>query len=165
METTERLALPLLVPGQAQKELYHNEALEALDLLVAAVVEDLPQDSPPADPPIGSTFLVGDSPAGDWEGHAGHLAGFGSGGWRFAVPIVGTQVFVRSSVTCAVFTAGGWEIGSVRGSRLILDGQQVVGPRAAAIADPAGGASVDAEARSAIGQILITLRQHGLISP
>ena len=37
-DSTARLALPFLAPGQAQKELYHNEALSRLDLLVQTVV-------------------------------------------------------------------------------------------------------------------------------
>lgn len=151
-------------PGQAQKEFYHNEALETLDMLVAGAVEDLPQNDPPASPQIGSTYIVGDLPTADWSAYAGQIAGYGNAGWRFTAPIVGTRVFVRSTETCALYTASGWEIGSIRGSRLLVDGQQVVGPRTAAIADPSGGISVDAEARSAVAQILGALRQHGLIS-
>jgi hypothetical protein len=40
----------------------------------------------------------------------------------------------------------------------------VVGPQAAAIADPDGGAVVDGEARTAIAAILAALRSHGLIA-
>jgi hypothetical protein len=46
---------------------------------------------------------------------------------------------------------------------LLLDGVQVVGTRASAIASPAGGTTVDSEARATIGQLLEALRQHGLI--
>jgi len=46
---------------------------------------------------------------------------------------------------------------------LFIDGEQVVGTRAAAIAAPSGGAIVDTEARAAVSQILEGLRQHGLI--
>lgn len=45
----------------------------------------------------------------------------------------------------------------------MIGGQQVVGARAGAIGSPAGGSTVDAEARGAIGQILSALRTHGLI--
>jgi hypothetical protein len=38
-----------------------------------------------------------------------------------------------------------------------------VKPRAAGIASPAGGSTVDTQARSTIDQILATLREHGLI--
>jgi hypothetical protein len=40
---------------------------------------------------------------------------------------------------------------------------QVVGSRLAAIPGPSSGATVDAEGRAAINQILAALRQHGLI--
>jgi len=46
---------------------------------------------------------------------------------------------------------------------LFVEGDQVVGSRAPGIVDPAGGATVDNEARGAVGQILGALRQHGLI--
>ena len=46
----------------------------------------------------------------------------------------------------------------------MVGGEKVVGARAAAIADPASGGMVDAEARSAVGQILEALRGHGLIA-
>jgi hypothetical protein len=51
----------------------------------------------------------------------------------------------------------------VRGDALVIGGNQVVGPRAAAIDSPADGAVIDVEARAAIAAILDALRQHGLI--
>jgi len=45
----------------------------------------------------------------------------------------------------------------------VIGGEQVIGSRAAAIADPAAGATVDNEARTAIDAILDALREHGLI--
>ena len=75
----------------------------------------------------------------------------------------GLVAFVKSTAVWALFRSGAWELGTVRGSSLVLAGQQVVGARAAAIAAPAGGTTIDAESRTAIGQILTALRQHGLI--
>lgn len=43
-----------------------------------------------------------------------------------------------------------------------INSQQVVGPRLAAITAPAGGSTVDAEARTAIGTIISRLQSHGL---
>ena len=164
MDSTERLALPLLAPGQAQKELSHNEALQLLDIAVAASVEGPPENDPPAEPEVGSTYLVGDAPTGEWSSFAGNLAGFGVAGWRFVAPMIGTRVFVKNSQTFGVYSAAGWEIGTVRGSSVIIDGLQVVGPRNGSIADPVGGTIIDGEARFAIAGILAALRQHGLIS-
>jgi hypothetical protein len=46
---------------------------------------------------------------------------------------------------------------------LFVQGEQVVGSRAAPIVDPAGGSVIDSEARSSLTQILGALRAHGLI--
>jgi hypothetical protein len=85
------------------------------------------------------------------------------GGWVRSFPRDGLIAFVKSTGVWALFQSGVWELGTVRGSSLVLGGQQVVGTRAAAIAGPAGGSTIDAESRTAIGQILSALRQHGLI--
>lgn len=45
-----------------------------------------------------------------------------------------------------------------------VNGTKVVGPRGAAITAPTGGATVDAEARTAIGVIISRLQAHGLIA-
>lgn len=47
---------------------------------------------------------------------------------------------------------------------LRVAGTKVVGSQQAAIAAPTGGATTDAEARTAIGSILTALRSHGLIA-
>ena len=71
---------------------------------------------------------------------------------------------VKSTATVAAFLGGSWELGVVRGSQLLIGGQQVVGPRRPAIAGPSGGTIIDGEARAAIGEILSAMRQHGLIA-
>jgi hypothetical protein len=113
---------------------------------------------------LGSCYLVGESPSGDWAGHSGQLAGYTQGGWRFIAPRRGMSVRINASGNFAVFGAGGWEIGIGRVSKLFVGGEQVVGARAAAIADPAGGATVDSEARETLLEVLAALRQHGLIA-
>ena len=163
MVATARLSLPLLSAGQAQKELVHNEALQAIDMLVAAAVEEPPLAAPPAAPAVGATYIVASVPSGDWTGKAHYLACFTAGRWRFATARDGMVAFVRSSSLWAVFRDGAWDLGSLRGSSLILGGQQVVGPRLAGIAAPSGGTVIDSQARAAVVQILAALREHGLI--
>jgi hypothetical protein len=163
MSGTARLSMPLLSPGQAQKELFHNEALQMLDMLVAAAVEDAPRASPPASPVLGECHVVAANPTGDWAGMDQCLAAFTSGGWRFIPPGEGMIAYIRSSGIWAVYRSGAWELGALRGSSVVIDGLQVVGGRAAAIPAPQGGATVDAEARTAIGEVLNALRQHGLV--
>jgi len=58
----------------------------------------------------------------------------------------------------------GWEIGTVRCTSVIVNGNKVLGDRSGAIAAPQGGSVVDAEARASLNAVLAALRQHGLIS-
>lgn len=163
MPASPRLALPFLAAGQAQKEWFHNEALQTLDLVTMAAVEEGPRASPPASPIAGSCYIIGPSPTGDWVGRAGQLAGYTSGGWRFVMPFDGMTVFVRSQAAPALYRANAWEVGTIRCTGLLVGGQQVIGARASAIANPSGGTVVDTEARVAIASILSAMRQHGLI--
>ena len=163
MTATPRFALPFLTPGQAQKELFHNEALQSLDVLVAAAVEGLPLAAPPASPVVGNCYLVAAAATGAWAGKAHHLAAYTSGGWRFIAPRDGLNAYVKSNGATAAYRSGTWVIGDLSGSQVSVDGTKVVGARGAAIPNPSGGATVDAEARTAIGSILAAMRDHGLI--
>ena len=160
--TTPRLALPLLQPGQAQKELFHNESLIRLDIAVQGTALAAGANVPPGDPADGDCWILGDSPEGAWAGNAGQIAGWTPAGWRFVKPCEGTRLWIAADHAFALFSQGGWALGRSYG-RLFIDGVQLVGPRAAAIAEPAGGMTVDAEARSAITSILEALRGHGLV--
>jgi hypothetical protein len=163
MSGTARFAFQFLSAGQAQKEVTVNESLQALDLLVAAAVEQEPIADPPASPAAGACYLVDSSPTGAWAGKPQSVAGYTSGGWRFIEPVEGLSVFVKSAAQFAFYRAGAWEMGVMRGTSVLIGGKQVVGSRAAAIASPAGGSTIDVEARSTLDEILGALRQHGLI--
>ncbi|WP_309661483.1 DUF2793 domain-containing protein [Sphingomonas sp.] len=143
--------------------MFHNEALQVMDVLVAGAVEGLPLAAPPASPTIGNCYIIAGSPTGLWVGHAQQLAAFTSGGWRFVAPRDGMSFYVASNGKIAVYHGGAWEIGTLNGSQLAVDGLKVVGSRALAIVAPAGGTTIDSEARTAIGLVLATMRQHGLI--
>jgi hypothetical protein len=148
---------------QAQKEFFHNEALQTLDLLVAAAVEEGPRSSPPTSAATGACYIVGSSPSGAWAGKNACLAGYTSGGWRFISPLEGMTAYVKATGTWANYHDGSWDLGSLRGASLVLGGVQVVGGRLGAIAGPSGGTTIDAESRTVINQMLAALRQHGLI--
>jgi hypothetical protein len=163
MNETARLALPLIAPGQAQKEMTHNEALAALDLLVQATVAGR-ADAPPADPEPGECWIVGDAPGGGWAGHAGALAGWSAAGWRFAAPREGMRAWDIDGAVPWTWRGGAWRRGEVRAVRLMVDGVKVVGAQAGAILDPAGGGTVDTQARAALSATLAALRAHGLIA-
>ncbi len=163
-DITPRLALPLLQPGQAQKETTHNEALVVLDLAVQASVLAVGTDVPPADPVAGNAWIVGTAPTGAWAGQAGAIAGWTPGGWRFVGSRDGMSAWSIADGQIARFVGGAWTLGVLAGSRVSIGGNDVVGARRAAIPAPAGGTVVDMEARAAIGAILGALRGHGLIS-
>lgn len=163
-EITPRLALPLLVPGQAQKEMFHNEALAALDLVVQASVAAIGINDPPATPALGACWIVGTAPTGAWAGQAGALAGWTAGGWRFVAASEGMAVWDQASGQVARRVGGAWLDGAVTASRIVVGGVQVVGAQRPAIAGPAVGSVIDAEARAAISSMLAALRAHGLIA-
>lgn len=162
-ERSPRLALPLLQPGQAQKETDHNEALTLLDIAAQAAVLAVGLDNPPVDPAPGECWIVGTAPTGAWNGYVGALAGWTAGGWRFVAPTPGMTAWSIADDMSARYEAGTWWLGEIRAERVLIDGVQVLGPRGSAIPDPAGGVSVDAEARAAISAMLNALRSHGLI--
>ena len=142
----------------------HNEALLALDAIVAGCVEEGPRASPPANPEPGQAFIVAQGAAGDWAGLGGKVMSFTSAGWRQLDPVEGLSLKVRSTGVDATYRNGAWELGAVRADRLVVDGEQVVGSRVAAISSPAGGTVVDGEVRACVAAILNALRAHGLIA-
>jgi len=120
--------------------------------------------APPAAPRIGQSWIVGATPTGDWIGHADALASWTDDGWRFQAPVPGLSAMVAASGAAARWDGAAWRVGEVRAERLLIGGVQVVGARRNAIGDPAGGATVDAEARTALAAILSALRAHGLVA-
>lgn len=158
MSETDRWALPLVEAGQAQKEMTHNEALARLDLLTAASVESVGLNTPPAAPSPGQCWVVGPAPTGAWIGHADALAGWTGGGWRFVTVREGLRVWSVADRGAVTFVDGAWRRG------VVIAGTQVVGQQRPAIAMPAGGATVDAEARAVLDTLLSALRAHGLIA-
>ncbi len=160
---TARLGMPMLQPGQAQKELYHNEALALIDIALHATVTAIGLDTPPASPTPGTNWIVGTAPTGAWEGAALQLAGWTAGGWRFVMPTEGMTVWSLADGLEGRFIGGSWIVGEARATRLKIGGVQVVGPQQPDIAPPSGGATIDAEARTVLTSILGALSAHGLI--
>jgi hypothetical protein len=162
---SERLALPFLYAGQAQKEITHNEALALLDIATQAGVVAAGADVPPDLPAPGACWLVGEAPQGDWAEHAGTIAGWTAGGWRFVAAREGMQVWDAATQRWLVRVGNAWEAGVLRGARVLIDGAQVVGARRPAIASAVGGSTVDVQARAVLETVLGALRGHGLIAP
>ncbi|WP_150291896.1 DUF2793 domain-containing protein [Sphingobium estronivorans] len=163
MDATFRWALPQLFAGQAQKELFHNEALTRIDMLLHGAVASADESVPPDAPAIGDCWIVAPGASGDWAGREGTVACWTEGGWRFVAPRAGLALWVADRGHGMAHDGAAWHDGAVRADGLHIAGSRVVGARGAGIADPSGGATVDPEARAAIAGILDAMRTHGLI--
>jgi hypothetical protein len=162
---TARCGLPFILPGQAQKELYHNEALQLIETIVQPVVEGGPINLPPASPAIGQIYIVGPEPSAGWGSPAaGALAVWTEGGWRFLPAFEGLAAVQRGSGLSWRHRRGEWELGAIDANSFRVAGEQVIGERQAAIDQPVGGSVQDVQARQAITTVLEALRQHGLIA-
>jgi len=139
---TTRFALPFLWSGQAQKEVFVNEALARLDALLHCAIESEMAASP-VSPAEGQAWLIAGAPSGEWEGKAGQLAYRENGAWRFVVPRDGMRILNRSN---------GQEM------RFFVSWQKPVAP-----AEPSGGSAVDVQARSAIVSLITALRATGVL--
>lgn len=139
---TPRLNLPLLFAGQAQKEFTVNEAHARIDALLHPAIEG-EADDPPASPAEGECWLAGTAPTGDWDGHAGELACYEAGTWIFIVPRDGIRLLDRSSGQLKLYR-GAWSA-------------------PAALSAPAGGTTIDAEARTAIADLITALSEAGVL--
>jgi hypothetical protein len=151
-QTTARHGLPLIVPGQAQKEMTHNEALALLDLIAQPSVVAIAPFTPPENPGLGECWIVGMDALGAWAGHEGAIAGWSAGGWRFAAPRDGMIVWNAESENFARYASGTWRVG------------ELLGEPTPFIPMPSGGMTVDEDARDAIAAVIMTLRHYGLVA-
>jgi hypothetical protein len=151
MDSTVRFGLPLLIAGQGQKEITHNEALLLLDAVVGCLVERRDLVSPPGTPAEGQCWIVPAGATQDWEGRTDQIAIWTAGGWRFLAPPEGAIVFVKLGRERLRWFGGVWLADALSGAP------------GAAVANPAGGSTVDSEARLALNAVLDRMRTLGLI--
>jgi len=138
-----RWNLPYLFSGQAQKEVFVNEAHALVDALLHGTIE-AQSDTPPPDPDEGTVWLVGGAPTGAWAGRAGQLACREQGIWLFVAPRDGLRLLDRESGQERLYR-GGW-----------------LAPAAPPL--PVGGATIDTEARGAIASLIASLREVGIFA-
>lgn len=119
---------------------------------------------PPSDPLDGRAWIVGEAPTGDWVGHAGEIAVWTEGGWRFVAPAPGMTAWLSTASLWLWHDGNAWRTEGWPCAGLMVGVQRVVGARGAAIAGPTGGAVADLEARAAIQAMLEALETHGLIA-
>lgn len=140
---TPRLALPLLYVGQTQKEITVNEGILSADFLIDSAIEGV-VSTPPASPAIGSMWLVGTAPTGDFAGQADKLAGWSDSGWRFFAPRDGMRIFDLGKSAYRLYQKG-WTM-------------------ALAPAAPSGGTVIDEQARSTLAALTDALKVAGILS-
>lgn len=109
METTPNLALPYIMPSQAQKHVTHNEALRALDALLQLCVLDRDLTAPPVAPAEGDRYLVAAGAGGAWAGKDGRIAAWQDGGWTFFDPRPGWLCFIADEGTLVYWTGAAWQ--------------------------------------------------------
>jgi hypothetical protein len=102
------LALPYILPAQAQKHVTHNEALRTLDMIVQPTVLEMGRVTPPSAPAPGERYGVGAGAVGEWGGQDGALAVWESTGWSFVTPGVGWSTRSMDTLAQWVFDGSAW---------------------------------------------------------
>lgn len=139
-----RLGLPLLFAGQAQKEVFVNQALAVIDGVIHCAVEGT-RTAPPTAPGDGTAWLIGAPATGEWAGQDNALALRQAGQWFYVAACDGMQVLDRSRGQFVHRIGGVW-------------------CRPSPPPAPAGGPVIDAEARQAIAALVAALQQWGAFS-
>ena len=137
-----RHALPFLIPGQAQKELFINESLALLDMLLHPVVQG-EATIPPAEPAAGDCWIVGSDATEAWSGFDASIAGWDGAQWSFARPLPGMSAYDAAVGAFRNFTTDWSQLPS--------------------LPEPSGGSVVDEEARASISALFGALRTAGVI--
>lgn len=116
MDKTPNLALPYILPSQAQKHVTHNEALGLLDAVTQLSVRSRHLTSAPGTPTEGERYIVGNDATGAWAGWDGDIAAFIEGFWLRLVPQPGWQAYIENEGTVVVRKGSGWHFpgGGVR---------------------------------------------------
>jgi len=140
-----RFHLPLLYSGQAQKEIFVNEAILRIDsLLHCGILGEA--EGPPSAVEDGQIWLVATGATGEWAAHDGELACRIQGQWTFVTPREGMRVFDLSTQAELLFASAEWK-------------------KTSPLPEPIGGEVVDTEARAAIGSLIAALTTMGICPP
>lgn len=141
-DASPRFALPLLHAGQAQKEVFVNEALMLSDALMHCLVLG-EANAPPENPLENDAWIVAQNAIGAWAGQEDSVALRRGAGWAFVTPRDGLRVFDAS-----------------RGAEMLFFG---FWRKASLPVEPLGGTSVDGEARTAISDLVSALQALGIL--
>lgn len=130
--------------GQSQKEGFVNEALVRIDTLLHGAVE-AEAAVPPDAPGEGQCWLVAEGARGAWNGQSGKIAAFAGGNWLFFAPRDGMRILNRAKNQEVRFLSG-WK----------APGRPQT---------PAGGSTIDSEARNALAALIQCLSEAGILPP
>lgn len=152
METTQRFGLPLLVFGQGQKDLTHNEAISAIDCLLHGRIVRAGLRRPPIGPTVGDAWLIGEPAEEDWVGLEGQIACWTAAGWRFFQPVAGMALWNAELGRCQRFDGLDWR----------LDPAPALGVPPQPLVE--GGSVVDVQARTALAAVITRLTDLGIFA-
>lgn len=106
-DMTVNLALPYILPSQAQKHVTHNEALQLIDAITQLTIA-AETSAAPEDPPEGCCYLIASGAAGIWSGKDGRLAFRQDGAWIYILPRDGWRAYFAAAAEFRIFAAGVW---------------------------------------------------------
>lgn len=113
---TPRLGLPLILGGQAQKHVTHNESLAILDGLLPGVVVSATTATAPASPAEGECYIV-PTAGGFGSVPRGQIAVYQGGFWMAAPSAFGHRVLVLDEGRERVNSGSrGWLPGQIAGA-------------------------------------------------
>lgn len=162
MSETPRLGLPLIAAGQSQKDVTHNEAVLALDRLVALAIASRNVAVPPPAPAIGACYIVPTGAAAAWGHPDGSLVHWQGAAWLAQTPRDGQIAVVVDEAILLVYL-GSWR-SNLPVAGLAIGARTVLAASPAAITPPAGGATVDTEARAVLAALVSALQQQGILA-
>lgn len=112
MDSTPRLAIPYLLPNQAQKHVTLNEALDRVDNLVGAFALSRNISAQPTGPNIGDAYILSATPSGAaWSLHAENdVLAYRADGWHLVPTNNGIRIWVADESQMVVRLASGWQI-------------------------------------------------------
>ena len=106
-ETSRHLNLPYIQPSQAQKHLTHNEAINALDVMVHMSAISRSHTHPPENPNEGDRFLISEAGEG-WGASPQSFAVFQDTTWRYFHPKAGWCCYVEDEAALFIFNGHQW---------------------------------------------------------
>ncbi len=108
-DNTTHLTLPYVANKQAQRHIFHDEAMRILDALVMLSVIDRDLTAPPGSPAEGDRYLVKATGTGAFAGKDNRIAHFSDGGWFFYAPSKGWLCHVADEGALLAWDGSAWQ--------------------------------------------------------